>query len=311
MIDIVIVNWNSGELINSCIKSIHKHQDKAINKIIVVDNGSTDGSDSSLEDFPLVNLVRAKSNLGFAKACNLGAQYTTNDFILFLNPDTVIYPDTFKKVLDFMSEPNQQSFGICGIKLIDEDQKVLRHCSRIPKPNSFIFHAIGIDRFFPKLGYVMSEWDHLTTKEVDHVIGAFYLVRRFVFEKLNGFDERFFVYLEDIDFSSRAKKIGWNCIYYSDVHAHHLCGGSSNKVKSKRLFYSVRSRLLYSLKHFALFDSAKIFIVSIIIEPLTRVIWATRLMSIESLRESIIAYGYLLNWIYKKLKLKFKFKRTL
>ena len=82
MIDIVIVNWNSGELINSCIKSIHKHQDKAINKIIVVDNGSTDGSDSSLEDFPLVNLVRAKSNLGFAKACNLF--YFSIQILLFI-----------------------------------------------------------------------------------------------------------------------------------------------------------------------------------------------------------------------------------
>lgn len=306
MIDIVIVNWNSGALINSCIESIHKHQDGVIKKIIVVDNGSTDGSDSSLENFPLVTLVRAKYNLGFAKACNLGAQHTTNEFILFLNPDTVIYRNTFRKVLNFMSEPSQQTFGICGIQLIDKEKKVLRHCSRIPKPNSFIFHALGIDRVFPKLGYVMDEWDHLATQEVDHVIGAFYFVRRFVFEKLNGFDERFFVYLEDIDFSTRAQEIGWGCIYYSDVRAHHLCGGSSRKIKSKRLFYSVRSRLLYSLKHFTLFNSAKIFIVTILIEPLTRAIWAARLMSFESLRESIMAYGHLLNWIYKKLKLKYK-----
>ena len=94
MIDIVIVNWNSGELINSCIKSIHKHQENAINKIIVVDNGYR-WIDSSLEDFPLVTLVRAKSNL-LCKGMRLGAQYTTNDFILFLNPDTVIYPILLK-----------------------------------------------------------------------------------------------------------------------------------------------------------------------------------------------------------------------
>lgn len=306
MIDIVIVNWNSGELIQSCIESIHQYDDDVIKKIIVVDNGSTDGSDSYLEDFPLVTLVRAKSNLGFAKACNLGAQYTTNEFILFLNPDTVIYPDTFTKVLDFMSEPKQKTFGICGIQLLDEENKVLRHCSRIPTANSFIFHALGLDRVFPRLGYVMGEWDHLTTQEVDHVIGAFYFVRRFVFERLNGFDERFFVYLEDVDFSVRAQKLGWGCIYYSDVQAHHLCGGSSRQIKSKRLFYSVRSRLLYSFKHFSLFDSLKIFIVTMIIEPLTRTIWAARLMSFVSLKESIIAYGHLLNWIYKKLKFKYK-----
>jgi hypothetical protein len=152
----------------------------------------------------------------------------------------------------------------------------------------------------------MGEWDHLTTQEVDHVIGAFYLVRRFVFKKLKGFDERFFVYLEDIDFSKRAQKHGWSSVYYTDVQAHHLCGGSSGKVKSKRLFYSVRSRLLYSFKHFSYFDSLKILIITMMVEPLTRAIWAVRLMSFVSLKESIMAYGHLLNWIYKKLKFKYK-----
>ena len=306
MIDIVIVNWNSGKLIQSCIESINKNHDGVIKNIIVVDNGSTDGSDSYLENFLSVKLIRAKSNLGFAKACNLGAQYTTNEFILFLNPDTVIYPDTFLRVLNFMSQPKQRTYGICGIQLIDEDKKVLQHCSRIPTANSLIFHALGLDRVFPRLGYVMGEWDHLTTQEVDHVIGAFYFVRRLVFERLNGFDERFFVYLEDIDFSLRAQKLGWGCIYFSDAQAHHLCGGSSRKIKSKRLFYSVRSRLLYAYKHFSLFNSLKISIITMTVEPLTRVIWAARLMSFESLKESIIAYGYLLIWIYKKFKFKFK-----
>jgi len=306
MIDIVIVNWNSGDLIYSCVDSINKNHDDVIKNIIVVDNGSSDGSDLRLEDFSLVTLVRAKSNLGFAKACNLGAKYSKNEFILFLNPDTIIYPDTFKRVLGFMTHQNQSRFGICGIQLVDEQKKVLRHCSRIPTANSLIFHTLGIDRVFPKLGYVMGEWDHLTTQEVDHVIGAFYLVRQHVFEKLNGFDERFFVYLEDIDFSARAQKIGWGCIYYSDVQALHICGGSSKQIKSKRLFYSVRSRILYSFKHLSRFNSLKISILTMIIEPIMRVIWAAKLLSYASLKESIIGHWFLLSWICKKFKLKLK-----
>ncbi len=311
MVDIVIVNWNAGKLIHACIESIHQHHDDVIKKIVVIDNGSTDGSDYSVENFPMVTLIRAKANLGFAKACNLGAQYTTSEFILFLNPDTIIYPKTFRKVADYMLEPEQDSCGICGIQLLDEEQKVLRHCSREPTVNSFIFHALGIDRFIPKLGYVMAEWDHMNTKKVDHVIGAFYLVRRIVFEQLSGFDERFFVYLEDLDFSLRAKQHGWDCIYYSSVQSHHLCGGTSRQVKSRRLFYSVRSRLLYVYKHFSRFDATKILVITITIEPLSRIMWAIKLMSFKSLKESLIAYGYLLNWIYKKTKTKIKWQKKL
>ena len=124
MIDIVIVNWNAGKLIQSCIESIHRYDDAVVNNIFVVDNGSTDGSDSKIGNRPLVTLIRAKENLGFAKACNLGAGYATSEFVLFLNPDTLIFPDTFKRVLGYMSEPEQVSCGICGIQLLDDKVKL-------------------------------------------------------------------------------------------------------------------------------------------------------------------------------------------
>ena len=154
----------------------------------------------------------------------------------------------------------------------------------------------------------MGEWDHMDTRRVDHVIGAFYLVRRSVFVQLCGFDERFFVYLEDLDFSLRAKQNGWDCAYYSEAKSHQLCGGTSRQVKAKRLFYSVRSRILYVYKHFSQFDSAKILITTMIIEPLTRIMWSARIRSLSSLTESLTAYGYLLQWIYKKAKHKLKLK---
>ena len=97
----------------------------------------------------------------------------------------------------------------------------------------------------------MREWNHEESREVDQVMGAFFLVRQKLFEEWGGFDERFFVYLEDVDFSSRARRVGWRSFYMAGVKAYHKGGGTSEQIKSTRLFYSLRSRILYSYKHFS------------------------------------------------------------
>src|SRR5660398_194498 len=109
-------------------------------------------------------------------------------------------------------------------------------CARFPCVSGFLAHAVGLDRSFPRLGHFMAEWDHLANRQVDHVIGAFFLVRRGLFEQLQGFDERFFVYFEDVDFSCRAKQSGWKSYYLADTQAFHAGGGTSNQVKAQRSF---------------------------------------------------------------------------
>lgn len=249
MIDIVIVNWNAGvslvESINSSIKC-----SGIVSKIIVVDNGSTDGSEVVVERLPSVNLIRAE-NLGFGKACNLGAQQATSEYLLFLNPDAALYADTLSKVLIYMQDPANAKVGICGVQLLDETGQVSRSCARFPSSFGFVAHALGVDRIVPRLGHFMAEWDHAQTRQVDHVIGAFFLVRRDLFDVLGGFDERFFVYLEDLDFSYRARQAGWHSVYLADVQAFHAGGGTVESRKARRLFYSLRSRLLYVFKHFS------------------------------------------------------------
>lgn len=292
--DVIIVNWNSGDQLRNCIESLYSSD---LDSIIVVDNGSTDGSTKFLSRFPKINLIQSSNNLGFGKACNLGVSYAKSDYLLFLNPDAAVYESTLEKSLQFMQSPNNADVGICGVQLIDEMGRIAHSCTRFPTMTSIAAHSIGLSRFFPKMGYFMSEWSHDTTQQVDHVIGAFFLVRRNLFEALNGFDELFFVYLEDLDFSYRAKKAGWRSIYLADVKAHHVGGGTSNKIKARRLFYSLRSRLLYSVKHFDFLEVTVVFLTTLLVEPLARSILSLFRLSWIELKETWQAYALLWAWL--------------
>lgn len=297
MIGLIIVNWNSGRQLFECINSIIQTSKFAVSEIIVVDNGSTDGSDTFLEGSSKVTLVRTGRNLGFGKACNLGAQYSTSEYLLFLNPDAALYDDTLSKVLTYVRDPANTKVGICGVQLLDEAGHVSRSCARFPSPLGFVLHALGADRVVPRLGHFMAEWDHKQTRRVDQVIGAFFLVRRGLFEALGGFDERFFVYFEEVDFSYRAYQAGWHSVYLADVQAFHAGGGTSNQIKARRLFYSLRSRLLYSFKHFSWVGAVGVLLATLFIEPLSRSALALLRRSWSGLRETWSAYGMLWRWL--------------
>lgn len=296
-LSIVIVNWNAGTHLVTCIKSINQFGDGLVREVIVVDNGSTDNSDASIEGLPNITLNRTGVNLGFGKACNLGARHAKSEYLLFLNPDAALYENTLPDVLAYMQDSANAKVGICGVQLLDEAGHISRSCTRFPSPLGFVAHAIGVDRIFPRFGHFMAEWDHKQTRQVDHVIGAFFLVRRELFEALEGFDERFFVYLEDLDFSYRAYQSGWRCVYLADVQAFHAGGGTSNQIKARRLFYSLRSRLLYSFKHFSWIGASAVLIATLLVEPLSRSVLALLRRSWPSLKETWAAYGMLWQWL--------------
>jgi GT2 family glycosyltransferase len=297
LLDVIIVNWNAGDQLDQCVNSVIRHGQSLVGQVIVVDNGSTDGSDDGVANESQVNLIRTGANLGFAKACNLGAAQANNEFLLFLNPDACLYPDSLPKALEFMQKQENERVGICGVQLVDEDGHVDRCCAYFPSPGSLIVHAIGIDRLIPGLGHFMTDWDHATTRRVDQVIGAFFLVRRCVFEELHGFDESFFVYFEEVDFSCRAKQFGWQSVYLADVQAYHAGGGTSEQVKAKRLFYSLRSRILYAFKHFCLFGAVLVLIATLTAEPIARTVLAISRLSWSSLMEIWAAFGMIVRWL--------------
>jgi GT2 family glycosyltransferase len=296
-IDVIIVNWNAGAQLLECVNSVIKYGQGAVGKIIVVDNGSTDASEDSINGLPFVTLIRTGTNLGFGKACNLGAAQAKSDFVLFLNPDARLFPNSLPALLAFMERSENVKVGISGIQLVDKNGHVARSCSRFPSLTRFISHALGVDRIYPAAGHAMGEWDHFSTRYVDQVIGAFFLVRLCVFETLEGFDERFFVYFEEVDFSLRANQLGWSSVYFADVQAFHAGGGTSNQVKAKRLFYSLRSRILYVFKHFNLIRATAVLLVTLCIEPLSRTAVAIGRCSWSSVKETHAAYGMLFRWL--------------
>ena len=293
--DIIIVNWNSGPQLHSCINSIVEFGLPLVNQIIVVDNGSTDGSEIDVENLPKVTLIRAGYNRGFAAACNQGADLASADYLLFLNPDTRLFENSLSIPLDFMNDEDNTKAGICGIQLVDESGEVSHSCARFPSLSIFLAQALGLNRL-PKLRHLTQaivEWSHDSTRNVEQVMGSFFLMRRSVFEILGGFDERFFVYFEEVDLSLRACQAGWRSVYLANAQAFHAGGGTSRQVKAHRLFYSLRSRLLYGFKRFSLIKAWFLLLVTLGLEPLTRIIFALVKGELQSVQHTLKGY-YLL-----------------
>lgn len=280
-IAIVIVNWNAGDQLQQVISSICAHHDNLVESVVIVDNASTDSSLNGVESgatkLPFkLQIVRNSGNMGFGVACNQGAALCNSEFLLFLNPDTRIFSGSLAKSVEVMQRPSYETIGILGISLIDEKGEVSRSCARFPSLCTFSAQVIGLNRLsrFSSLSMHMSDWAHDTSKRVDHVIGAYYLIRRTLFHDLGGFDERFFVYLEDLDLSLRASKLGYGSFFLAEAQAFHSGGGTSRQVKAHRLFYSLRSRLLYGFKHFPRWQAWTLAFVTLAVEPLTRTVFS-------------------------------------
>ena len=300
-LSIIIVNWNSRSQLAEVVTSIGQYHHDLVSSVIIIDNASTDDSldrVEALKALPLnLRIIRSSINLGFGSACNIGARKSDSEYMLFLNPDAALHSDTLPKALAYMQDPSNAKVGICGVQLLDDAGCVSRSCARFPSATGFAVHAVGLDRFLPRLGHFMAEWDHSQTREVDHVIGAFFLVRRSVFDSLKGFDERFFVYLEDLDFSYRARQAGWLSVYLAGVQAFHAGGGTSNQVKARRLFYSLRSRLLYAFKHFSWMGAMGVLLTTLLLEPVSRSALAVISRSWSGFKETWAAYGMLWCWL--------------
>lgn len=294
-LDIIIVNWNAGIQLTETLESIAKTQKIGFRfgRAVVVDNASSDGSTDfpGKIDLPL-QVIRNTVNRGFSAACNLGASTGAADYLLFLNPDVTLLNDSLWKPISFMEDAAHKSIGIVGIQLLDGKNNVSRTCARFPTAGRFFAAMIGLNRLFPGAfkDHFMLEWDHKESRTVDQVMGAFFLVRGSLFRSLGGFDERFFVYFEEVDFSLRARKAGFETYFLAEAAAYHKGGGTSDQVRSLRLFYSLRSRLLYAYKHFPRPAATALALGTLILEPFTRILYAGFRLSFREIAETIKAY---------------------
>ncbi len=301
---IIIVNWNAGEQLYHCVNSVLKYSAGLDIEIIVVDNGSTDNSLELISGLPKTTLKQMGQNLGFAKACNIGAKKSEGDFILFLNPDMIVFEDTFINLFNYIYKHDKPNIGIYGIQLLDENGNIQKTCARFPSLWNLIVRTVGLDTINSKVfkSYRMDDWDHSKTKEVDQVIGAFFLVKKDLFKKLNGFDERFFVYFEELEFSKRAHDLGFKTVYITESKAYHKGGGTSQKVKGKRLFYDSQSRIIYAFKHFGFVKGLLLMCIVYLFEPIIRIAFLIVKRKLYEIPELAKGYFYLYKSTVKTIK---------
>ena len=295
--DVVIVNWNTGSLLGECLASLAQPDRSRVDFgcIAVVDNASTDGSADRIiwatKDLP-VTVIHNTENRGFAAACNQGAQDGKSDYLLFLNPDTRLTKGALEEAVGVLVA--SPTIGICGVRMIGDDGRDTVAAARFPSAGLFLGDALGLSRLRFTKPHLYRTRELQQDRQVDQVIGAFFLTRREMYDHLVGFDERFFVYFEEVDFALRARQAGFSSWYLHREHIYHRGGGSTGQVKARRLFYSLRSRFLYAGKHFGFPARLLLGFSTLFIEPFTRIIAA--MLGFSATSGLQVAKGYALLW---------------
>jgi N-acetylglucosaminyl-diphospho-decaprenol L-rhamnosyltransferase len=254
-LSIIIVSYNTAELLQNCLRSIAQHT-KISHEVIVVDNNSTDDSAARVEeDFPAVTIFRNETNLGFSKASNLGARSSQGDHILFLNPDVEVKAGSVDVLISWLETHNQT--GIIGPRLVFPDGQFQLSAGNLPglwqewKDRRLYRRMVTGDRKFHER--VASRFRDV--QAVGWVTGACLLIRRSLFDALGGFDEKLFMYFEDKDLCKRAASMGAEVLFCPEAEAiHHLGGASLGDTGSLRRVYQTSHREYYR-KHLGWFSN--------------------------------------------------------
>jgi GT2 family glycosyltransferase len=256
-ISVVIVSWNAKKYLEQCLESILSCSDASDAEIIVVDNASTDGSPELVKQrFADVKLIRNSSNLGFAKANNIGIGQSHGKYLFLINSDVVVYPNCFSSMANYIEA--QPQIGVLGPRIIGFDGKVQRSCMGYPTLWNKFCRAIFLATLFPRLklfnGYELSHWSHDEVKEVDVINGCFWAIKRQAIEEIGLLDENFFMYAEDIDWCKRFNNAGWKVVYYPKAEAVHFGGASSSNAPIRFYIEMQNANLRFWGKHYGSFS---------------------------------------------------------
>lgn len=250
-LSIIIVSYNCVSQLIDCLRSISSMSSIRY-EIICVDNCSSDNTISKVQKrFPTVRWILNDRNLGFSAANNQGAQIATGEYLLFLNPDTILLEHAVETALGFAK--NHSNVGVVGAKLLNEDGSLQPSCSSFPSlwgyflESTFLYHLFGKSKMLKNGIPVIYKYDRRL--QVDIVKGAFFGVRKKVFDDLGGFDENFFMYSEEDDFCYRAQKRGWDTVVIPECEVIHLGGQSAKPIWSKMFVEQHKSKIIFFLKH--------------------------------------------------------------
>lgn len=249
-----IVNWNTQDELRECLDSVFSQENSVNVEVVVVDNGSTDGSVEMLrtEFADRVILIANPDNRGFGAAHNEAIKQSAGRYILLMNPDShLVSKDALKRMVEYMDADDE--IGILGPRIINPDGTLQFSARRFPPMFAGMFRHTFLGRLFPKnrfvRGYLMADDSHDRIMDVDWVSGCAMLLRRDALNDIGLFDERFFMYCEDVDLCKRAHGQGWRVVYYPEIEIAHRIGAASDKNPIAMIKQHHRSYLLYFLKH--------------------------------------------------------------
>ena len=250
---VIIVSWNVKGFLEKCLGSIYKFTEGISFEVFVVDNNSSDGSvEMAAALFCAARLIRNKENLGFAAASNQALEKAAGRYILFLNPDTELTDNAFKKMADFMD--THQDAAAIGCKLLNSDLSVQQSTRHFPSLFTDLMENLYLEWSFPKSRFFnrchMGFWDHSYTRQVDVPYGACLMVRNETLKKTGPMDVSFFMYYDEIDLCCRIKKLGGKIYYVSDISIIHHGNKSSNQSAENCNRWKTQSKLTFFKKHY-------------------------------------------------------------
>ncbi|BCW94751.1 MAG: glycosyltransferase family 2 protein [Fimbriimonadales bacterium] len=250
-LSVCIVNWNTRDLLRACLQSLYRHPPDAPFEVIVVDNASRDGSAAMARaEFPQATLIANAENLGYARGNNQAMERAQGAYLLLLNPDTEVFPDTLNRALAFLQAHPEA--GAIGAKQLFPDGRVQPSVRGFPTPLNLLGEVSGLARLFPRGlgGYRMRGFTYDRTAEVDQPMATFLMTRRAVVEQVGGMDEAFPLFFNDVDWCYRIKQAGWRIYFVPEVQILHHGGASTRQVRLSAIRESHRALEAFYRKHY-------------------------------------------------------------
>ena len=253
-VSIVIVNWNTRDILRDCLASVYEQGGEIDFEVIVVDNASTDGSVEMVKkDFPQVTLIENSQNLGFAAANNQGIAISKGRYVLLLNSDTIVLDNAIAKTAAFAD--SHPEAAVVGCRVLNPDRTLQPTCFMFPSILNMLLSSTYLYKLFPKSKFFgrerMTWWNRNDIREVDVVTGCFMLVRQDAIKKVGSMDEQFFMYVEETDWCYRFKQAGWKILFTPCAEIIHLGGQSSKGIRVDMLIRLRISILQFMKKHYS------------------------------------------------------------
>jgi GT2 family glycosyltransferase len=297
-VSVVIISYNTRQMTLDCLRTLYADLGDLSAEVFLVDNASGDGSAAAVRaSYPAVRLIENAVNVGFGAANNQAMRLASGQFIMLLNSDAFLKPGATRALLQYLND--QAAVGVVGPKLLNVDNSVQQSCYRFPSPGQCWRENLWISALFgdhPALGDY-HHWAHDRDRDVEWIVGACMMLRREVFEKVGGFDERFFMYAEETDWQRRIRDAGWAIAFTPSAQVTHLGGASGAKEKARVNRHFFESLDHYERKHHGMLGLFSLRAAMVLGCFVRSVGWAVVLVLVPARRQAAKAKVRMHSWL--------------